>query len=97
MLKNKSLASLGLLLSDYVRSGVKYGVVRGNGFEAPYNLPDIGASGDLAEEVVAGSDEEEHPFATGSPIDLDVRVCIAGASPKPATLRSLILAIETTR
>lgn len=98
MLKNKSLAALGLLLSDYCRSGVKYGTERGAGFSTPWSLPDISsATGTTATEVVAGIDEDEHPFPGGSEIDLDVRVCVAGRSPKPLAMRSLVLAIETTR
>lgn len=97
MLKNKSLAALGLLLSDYVRDGIKFGMVRGSDFSTPWNLPDIGSTGAAAENVVAGPDEDEHPFPGGSEIGLDMRLCLSGRSPKPASIRSIVLAIETTR
>jgi len=100
MLKNKALARLGLMLGDYVRSGVKYGTVRGGKgrFDAPWNLPDLSpATGDVAEEIVAGPGDDEWPVSPGSEIDLDIRVCVAGRSPKPFSILSLVLAIETYR
>lgn len=96
MLQNKSLTALGLLLSDYCRSGVRYGVVRGSGFSTPWSLPQISShTGDVAADVVAGIDEDEYKVGAGSEIGLDVRLCIAGRSPKPLAIRSIVLAIET--
>lgn len=96
MLKNKGLAALGLMLGDYCRSGVRYGTVRGSGFEAPYSLPELSDySREPAPEVVAGPDEDEYPVATVGEFGLDVRLCVSCASPKPMMLRSLVLAIET--
>ena len=98
MLKNKSLAAIGLLLSDYCRSGIKYGAVRGNRFETPWSLPLISSdTGTTATEVVEGPDEDEQPLPAVSEMGLDVRLCLSGRSPKPATLRSLVLAIEAVR
>jgi hypothetical protein len=96
MLKNKSLAALGLLLADYCRSGVKYGTARGSDFSTPYDLPAISsATGTTATEVVSGPGDDEIPFSTGSELDLDIRVCLSGASPKPVTVLALVMAIET--
>lgn len=97
MLSNMSVAAVGLMLQDYIRSGVKYGIVRGNEtFSATWDLPGISsATQDTAAESNPGSDSmDEYPLSTDSPIDLDCRVCVAGASPKPWTLTSLVLAIE---
>lgn len=97
MLANMSVAAVGLMLQDYIRSGVKYGTVRGNNtFSATWDLPAINsATQDTAAEIAPGADEmDEYPLATDSPISLDTRVCVAGASPKPWTLTSLVLAIE---
>ncbi|MBP8235447.1 MAG: hypothetical protein KAY22_24425 [Rhizorhabdus sp.] len=97
MLSNMSVSAVGLMLQDYIRSGVKYGIVRGNGtFSATWDLPGISsATQDTAVESNPGSDSmDEYPLSTDSPIDLDCRVCVAGASPKPFTLTSLVLAIE---
>lgn len=97
MLSNMAVTAVGLMLQDYIRSGVKYGTVRGNNtFSATWDLPGINsATQDTAAESAPGTDEmDEYPLATDSPISLDTRVCVAGASPKPWTLTSLVLAIE---
>lgn len=97
MLKNKGLAALGLLLGDYCRSGVKYGVTKLAGtFATPWSLSQISdATGDTADEVVSGPDDDETPMPPGSEFGLDMRVCVAARSPKPLSILSLVLAIET--
>jgi len=97
MLSNMAVTAVGLMLQDYIRSGVKYGTVRGNNtFSATWDLPGINsATQDTAAESAPGTDEmDEYPLSTDSPISLDTRVCVSGASPKPWTLTSLVLAIE---
>lgn len=97
MLKNKALAAAGLLLADCCRSGIRYGVVRDSSFSTPWSLPLISsATGTLADEVTIGPLSDEVPFEPGTVTDLDVRLCIALRSPKPATMLSLVLAIETS-
>ena len=96
MLKKKSLAAAGIMLGDYCRSGVRYGTTRGKGFATPWSLPLLSSdTGEAGEEVVAGPGEDEIPVVVDSEIGLDSRLCIAGQSPKPVTLRALVLAIET--
>lgn len=96
MLKSKGLSKIGILLGDYVRRAIKYGMTRGNTFLTPYNLPTISsATGTTADAVVDGPDEDEHAFTAGGELGLDMRVCLSGSSPNPATLRALVLAIET--
>ncbi len=31
----------------------------------------------------------------GSPLDLDIRLCVTARSPKPLTMRSIVMAVET--
>ena len=96
MLQNKSIAGLGLLLADYVRSGVRYGVVKGYGtFEAEDSLPLLDSSGDEGEAVVADEGPDEDLLYPASQIDFDNRICIRGRSPKTATVLGFVLAIET--
>lgn len=96
VLKNKSLAGVGLLLSDYCRSGVKWGAVKGSGFEARWSLPDINSStGTTADEIVEGPGDDEDLMQGGSPLDLDIRLCVTARSPKPLTMRSIVMAVET--
>lgn len=97
MLKNKSLAGVGLLLGDYCRTGVRYGTTTTTGdFQTPNSLPVISsATGDVATEITVGPGDDEQIVAGGSQYGLDVRLCIAARSPKPVSLLSLVLAIET--
>lgn len=96
MLKNKGLAALGLLLADYCRSGVKYGVVKDSSFSTPWSLPLLDeATGTTAEEIVEGPGNDETPLSPGGELGLDVRVCIAGRSPKPLSMLALVLGVET--
>lgn len=96
MLTNKSLEAVGLLLADYVRSGVKYGAVTGSGaFDAPYSLPlTSSATGTDADEIVAGPGKDETPLDAGGVISFDERVCIAGRSPKPFKLLGMVLGVQ---
>lgn len=95
MLNKQSLAGLGLLLSDYVRSGVKYGSVIGyETFDTPNSLPLL-VDGEEAEEVVEGEGKDEQMLYPGSQISFDTRICISGRSPKPMTILGLVVAVET--
>lgn len=97
MLKNKGIGNLGILLADYVRDGVRFGVAGSTDFNAPWNLPEIDASGTAvaSNAVIIGPDDDENEFMAGSELGLDLRICITGASPKPFSLLSLVMAIET--
>ncbi len=96
MLQNKSIEALGLLIGDYVRDGIKYGVVTGSGtFSTPHNLPLTDSSTGLrADNVVAGPGPDENPVNAGSKISLDERLCISGRSPKPMKLLAMVVGVE---
>lgn len=87
MLKPKTIASLGLMLADYCRSGVKYGPR----FDKLFNLPGSRDGVPVTEDVVIGVDDNEPPFPVDGPITLDTRVCIELNSPKPATILALVM------
>jgi hypothetical protein len=94
--KRKGLANIGILLSDYCRSGVRFGMTRkGGDFATPWSLPALNAESDIGAEVVSGPGDDEEPMDAGSEIGLDMRLCIALRSPKPASLTALVLSIET--
>lgn len=96
MLQNKLIGALGMLLGDYCRSGVKWGTVNDETFEAPWSLPELsGATRDTAAEITYGPGADEPMMPTDGQIGLDARLCIQGQSPKPLTLLSLVFAIET--
>lgn len=96
MLRKKSIAGVGLLLADYVRDGIKFGTTTKKGeFETPWSLPDIStATGTTAENIVAGTTDDEESFPVGSQITPDTRLCISGHSPKPFSILSIVLALS---
>lgn len=87
MLRPKTIASLGLMLADYCRSGIKYGPR----FDKLFNLPNNRDGVPVTDDVVIGVDDNEPPFPVDGPITLDTRVCIELNSPKPATILALVL------
>ena len=91
MLTNKAVAGVGVLLADYCRSGVKYGP----DFDNLQSLPILGENGATADEIVIGPGVDESMMSGGFPIGLDTRLCFRAMSPKPCSILSIVLAIET--
>lgn len=93
MLTKKSIAGLGLLLGDYVRSGVLIGTEFDNADHPLRHLPEmVGAK--AADEIVYGPGDDEDLIHIFSKVGFDTRICIEAMSPKPVSLLSLIIAIE---
>lgn len=98
MRRRKQIAEAGLLLSDYARSGIKVGsdftpLASGGTLQS---LPEISSgTGQLAAEVVAGLPPDEDFVPIGSEVALDTRLCIEVNSPYPATVRAIVLGVET--
>jgi hypothetical protein len=94
MLQKKTVDSVGLVLTDFVRQGLKIGA----SFDDPYrpldNLP-IMADGATQSDIVSSviRDEQAIPFA--GEWNTDSRVCIACQSPYTGTLLGLVLTITT--
>lgn len=94
MLKNKALAKIGLMLSDYCRSGIQYGTEFDNASHPLFDLPRM-ANAAVADEVVSGVGPDEDLMPTGGEITLDTRLCLEGRSPKPVTINALVMGIES--
>lgn len=95
-LKNKALAKIGLMLSNYCRSGIHYGGEFDNASHPLMDLPRM-ANGTVATEVVTGVGDDEDLYPSSSEIGLDARVCLEGRSPKPVTVNALVLSVENYR
>lgn len=94
VLQMMSIASLGLLLADFCRSGVRFGTEFDNPDHPLLSLPHLDARGAVAPEVVNGVNPDELPFPVDGGISLDARVCIEARSPKPAAVLALTLGIQ---
>lgn len=93
MLKNKGLAKVGLMMSDYCRSGVQYGTEFDNASHPLFDLPAL-KNGTDGTEVVSGPDGDEELHSVSGKIGLDERLCLEGRSPKPATVLAIVMAVE---
>lgn len=93
-LKRKKLDSAGMLLTDYVRAGVRYGTQFDNADHPLKRLPE-NRGGTTAPAIVSNDVVDEEPFTTAGRIERDPRVCIEVKSPNTATFLSLVLGITT--
>lgn len=95
MLRPKTISGVGLLLADYVRSGVKYGSAFDRDGHPLFNLPALQYGVPADNDVVVGVDRLSPPLPMDGPIELDTRVCIEVNSPKPATILALVIEFES--
>lgn len=90
MLQKKAVDSLGLIMTDFVRAGIKYG----KDFDHLYGLPSM-VDGSIQPAIVLSTirDEEATPF--GGEWDTDSRVHLEVNSPYTLTALGLVLGITT--
>lgn len=94
MLQNKSITAVGLILANYVRSGIKWGFEFDNVSHPLQNLPRNKGS-TTAPAIVIGQDSDEQLNPGGGKIGFDERLCIELRSPNPATISAIVLGVET--
>jgi hypothetical protein len=94
-LKNKTLSRVGLILADVVRSGVKFGGEFDNADHPLTSLPLFDERGTAADDVNAGVLPDEAPFPIDGENGFDVRLCVEFNSPKPASILSIVMAMDT--
>ncbi|SDH08486.1 hypothetical protein [Pelagibacterium luteolum] len=90
-MKRKRLVDTGLLMTDFVRSGVKFG----SDFDALDDMPSLDESGAAAQAIVLNDVRDEQPFPVDDGFDLDSRVCVEVNSPFTAKFLAMRLGIET--
>lgn len=93
-MKNKNLAGIGLLLSNMARSGVQYGGYFDDADHPLMSLPAISAAtGTTATEIVSGLAADEDILSIETANQNDPRLCIELNSPKPATIRAIVMSL----
>jgi hypothetical protein len=96
MQQRHHLDAVGLLLADFVRSGVRYGTEFDNADRPLRSLNQISAAtGDEGEEVVEGPGLDEGLDMVGSEIGFDRRLCVEMQSPKPGAILALVMVVTS--
>lgn len=92
--KRQSVKQAGFLLSNYVRSSVKYGTEFDNASHPFFNLPAVDTvTGTDAPNVVTGAGGTESMVFVDGSIEHDTRLCIELASPSPCTIRAIAMEV----
>lgn len=94
MLMKKSVASVGMILTDFVRSGIKVGA----SFDDPYrgldHLP-LMTDNETQPAIVLSTIRDEETFTFAGEWNTDSRVCMELSSPYTGTFLGLVLTITT--
>lgn len=94
MLKTKKVTELGMIFTDFVREGIRYGSKFDDATRKLYPLP-VNANGRTADSIVQSTAEDEEPFTFPGEWNTDSRVCIEWQSPFTATVLGLVFGVET--
>jgi hypothetical protein len=94
MLQQKKVDEVGLIMTDFVRAGVRYGSQFDNP-ERPLFPPPILKGGTTAPAIVLSDVDDEEPFVFPGEYTTDSRVCVECASPNTMTLVSMVISITT--
>lgn len=94
MLQKKKVDSLGLIMTDFTRAGIKYGQEFDDPSRPLYPLP-ILKDGVTAPAIVLSDVGEEESFVFAGEWNTDSRVCLEWSSPYTATLLGMVLSLET--
>lgn len=94
MLQKKKVDSLGMILTDFCRFGIKYGWKFDDPHRPLYPLPVL-TNGSAGAEIVLSDIHDEEPVTFGGQWDTDARVCIEVNSPYCGTFLGLVMSITT--
>lgn len=93
MLQKKIVVSVGAILTDFVRAGIKFGHSFDDPYRGLYPMPQMVNSQTAAAIVLSDiHDEEQFPFS--GEWGLDSRVCMEIQSPYTATVLGLVLDVQ---
>lgn len=92
MLVKKKVDQIGLVMTDFVRAGIKYGQKFDDASRPTYPLP-IRKDGITAPAIVLSDVAEEEPFVFPGEWTTDSRVCLEWQSPYTATLLGMTVQI----
>jgi hypothetical protein len=94
MLQMKKVNELGLIMTDFVRAGVRYGSQFDNTERPLFPLP-VQQGFTTAPAIVLSDVNDEEPFMFPGEWDTDSRVCVECASPNTMTLISTVISVTT--
>lgn len=92
----KSIASVGFLFADYVRSGIEIGTRYADGRLSATTKLHAMLEGKVVTDVVVGVSKPQNPAqAIPGGASVDQRLRLTGGSPYPVSVLALVLAVET--
>lgn len=94
MLQKKAVDGLGVIMTDFVRAGFRYGANFDDPYRGLYPLPQQ-ADGKIQPATVLGSVRDEETFVFPGEWDTDSRACVEINSPYTCTLLGLVMQITT--
>lgn len=94
MLRKKTVDQVGMILTDFVRQGIKVGAAFDNPNRPLDHLPQM-TDNQMQHDIVSSDIRDEASFTFAGEWNVDSRVCIEVASPFTATMLGLVLTITT--
>lgn len=94
MLQKKAVTQLGLIMTDFVRAGIQYGIADDPFSDRMYPLPQQ-VNGVAPTAIVEGDVHDEEMMMFPGEYSLDSRACVEVTSPYPCTLLGLVLQVQT--
>jgi hypothetical protein len=94
MLQKKKVDGVGIVMTDFVRGGIRYGSKFDEPARPMFPLP-INQGFTTAEPVVLSDVNDEEAFSFPGEWGTDSRVCLEWNSPNTATLLGLVLTVTT--
>lgn len=94
MLQKKKVDEVGLIMTDFVRAGVRYGSEFDND-ERPLFPPPAQKGFTAADAIVLSDVDDEEAFMFPGEWNTDSRVCVECASPNTMTLISMVISVTT--
>jgi hypothetical protein len=94
VLQKKKVNSLGFILTDFVRAGIRYGAEFDNPSKPMDPMPVL-QDGLSAPAIVNSAVNDDEMLMFPGDFDTDARVCIGWKSPFTATVLALVVGVET--
>jgi hypothetical protein len=94
MLQHKKVDKLGLIMTDFVRSGVRYGSRFDDDTRPLFPLP-INQGFTTAQAIILSDVDDEESFVFPGEWNTDSRVCVECSSPNTMTLISMVIQVTT--
>lgn len=94
LLQKKTVDSLGIIMTDFVRAGIKYGHAFDDPYRGLFPLPQM-ADGKIQPAIVLSDIRDEESFTFPGEWSTDSRLCMEINSPYTAQLLGLVIQVNT--